>query len=223
MKIKELKNVARNALRNRWGFAVLSTLIIIVISSIPTIVEVLWGGNFLNNEQPSATSQIVSWIFRIALFPIVYGFNITFLDMIRDEQVTLKQLFQGFKENKYFKIIGVYFLTLIYTFLWFIVLIIPGIIKSIAYSQAYFILKDNPEISPNAAIAKSQELMKGYKWKYFLLQLSFIGWGLLATLTVGIGFLWLAPYISASTAAFYQSLIKEDKEEDKGTGSSTQL
>src|SRR5690606_11316295 len=108
---------------------------------------------------------------------------------------------------KYFRIILLGFLIGIFTFLWSLLLVIPGIIKSLSYSQAYFIIKDHPEMSVLDAITESRHRMNGYKWKYFLLNLSFIGWGILSILTLGIGLLWLVPYITASYAAFYNDLI----------------
>lgn len=216
MRIWEIKKEGRKALEGRWGFGILLLIITIVINSIiPNIAEMLFGGGFstfFSQDGPPLIAQLVSWIFMIALFPVIYGNSITFLEMVRDEPVTVKNLFQGFEANRYFKIIGTYLLTGIYTLLWLLLFIIPGFIKSIAYSQAYYILKDNPELSPNAAITRSRQLMNGYKGKYFLLNLSFIGWGILCILTLGIGFLWLAPYITASLAAFYQSLVKASNE-----------
>jgi uncharacterized membrane protein len=93
-------------------------------------------------------------------------------------------------------------------------LIVPGIIKSFSYSQVYFILKDTPTISANEAITQSRKLMFGYKWKYFLLLLSFIGWGILSVITLGIGFIWLVPYMTASLAAFYDQLVKKQNNSD---------
>jgi uncharacterized membrane protein len=90
-------------------------------------------------------------------------------------------------------------------------LIIPGIIKGISYSQTSFILKDNPELSYNAAIERSMAMMEGYKMQYFLLQLSFIGWILLSMLTCGILNLWVLPYVVATDAHFYE-FVKEEYE-----------
>lgn len=75
------------------------------------------------------------------------------------------------------------------------------------------LLKDHPEYSVFEAITESRRRMKGYKGKYFLLNLSFIGWGILCLFTLGIGFLWLAPYIYTSNATFYQNLIADNEKE----------
>ena len=99
----------------------------------------------------------------------------------------------------------------IYTTLWALLLIVPGIIKAISYSQTNFILKDQPELKYNAAIERSMAMMKGHKMEYFLLNLSFIGWILLGILTFGIGMLWVSPYMITTQAHFYD-YVKEDYE-----------
>ncbi|MDR2806022.1 MAG: DUF975 family protein, partial [Dysgonamonadaceae bacterium] len=116
-------------------------------------------------------------------------------------------LFEGFKN--YGKVLGTTLLTTLYIFLWMLLLIIPGIIKSYSYAMTPYLLRDNPELGADELICKSMEMMKGHKKKLFLLDLSFIGWGLLCIYTLGSGFLWLAPYISSSHAAFYEDLRAE--------------
>ena len=98
----------------------------------------------------------------------------------------------------------------IFTFLWSLLLVIPGIIKSYSYSMAGFIMSENPEMSAKEAMEVSMRMMKGNKWRLFCLQLSFIGWGILCVFTVGIGYLWLNPYMNAATAAFYDEISRNE-------------
>jgi uncharacterized membrane protein len=72
--------------------------------------------------------------------------------------------------------------------------------------MTFFILRDNPEIGAMEAIDASKQMMLGNKWKYFCLQCRFLGWALLCVPTLGIGCLWLWPYILASNAKFYEDL-----------------
>lgn len=106
-----------------------------------------------------------------------------------------------------------YMLISIFTFLWTLLLIVPGIIKDLAYSQTYYILADaqasGVEMSAMEAIKTSQQLMKGHKWEFFCLQLSFLGWMILAGLTFGIGWLWLGPYMSVTKACYYDYVASE--------------
>ena len=96
-----------------------------------------------------------------------------------------------------------------FTILWSLLLVIPGIIKSYSYAMTSFILKDEPEMKNNAAIEKSMAMMEGNKMKLFMLDLSFIGWAILCIFTLGIGLLFLQPYVAISRAAFYEDLKTE--------------
>lgn len=101
------------------------------------------------------------------------------------------------------------FLMTLFTSLWSLLLIVPGLIKYYAYALTPYILIDNPELSANQAINLSQEMMKGHKFDLFFLHLSFIGWIFLSIFTLGIGLLWLMPYMMTAQAAFYQDVKKE--------------
>jgi len=105
------------------------------------------------------------------------------------------------------KILLAVFLTL-----WYLLLIVPGIIMTYAYSQAYYILEEHPEMSPIDAIKASRALMKGHKWELFCLQISFIGWAILSAMTLGIGGLFLNPYMLAAEYAFYDNIAHNNKE-----------
>ena len=87
-----------------------------------------------------------------------------------------------------------------------LVFIIPGIIKAFAYSMTFYIMVDDKEIGANDAIEKSQKMMYGNKWKLFRLELRFFGWALLCILTLGIGFIWLIPYMQVTMVKFYDDI-----------------
>ena len=88
----------------------------------------------------------------------------------------------------------------------YLLFVVPGILATYSYAMTKFILAENPELSASEVMARSKELMAGNRWRLFCLQLSFIGWDILASLTFGIGQLWLTPYRQAATAAFYREL-----------------
>jgi len=94
----------------------------------------------------------------------------------------------------------------IYTFLWALLFVIPGIVKAYSYAMTPFILVEHPEMTANEAITASKELMNGHKGELFWLDLTFIGWNLLCALTLGIGVFFLNPYTNAAHAAFYRDL-----------------
>lgn len=95
----------------------------------------------------------------------------------------------------------------LFTALWSLLFVIPGIIKSLSYAMAPFLMAEDTTLSARAAIQLSQEKMKGHKWELFCLGFSFIGWNLLSALTLGIGSIFLNPYINAAYAAFYRDKI----------------
>jgi uncharacterized membrane protein len=101
------------------------------------------------------------------------------------------------------------FLVGLFTFLWSLLLFVPGIIMGCAYSQAMYILADDPGIGPMEAIRRSKEMMEGHKMEYFVLCLSFYGWALLGAFTLGILYIWLIPYMQATMANYYRSLKGE--------------
>ena len=127
-----------------------------------------------------------------------------FLNKARGQSAEIENLFDGFK--LFIKSFLLCLLEFIFITLWTLLFIVPGIIKSFSYSMAYYILKDNPDIGANEAITRSRKMMAGHKGKLFGLYLSFIGWCLLCCLSLGIGFLWLSPYINLSVANFYEDL-----------------
>jgi len=102
--------------------------------------------------------------------------------------------------------ISIALLTGLFTLLWPLLFIIPGIIDSISYTLVYMIKLDNPEMSTMEVITKSKEMMNGHKMDYFVLVLSFFGWAILGILTLGILYLWLTLYMNVTFANFYNSL-----------------
>ncbi len=121
------------------------------------------------------------------------------------------EAFHGF--NYFGTSLAAYLLMGIYIWLWSLLLIIPGIVFAIAYSQTFYILNDNPGMSAPDAIRESRQMMKGAKAKYFWLMLSFIGWYLLSMISFGIAWLWAGPYIRAAQAKFYDNLKANYKED----------
>lgn len=141
--------------------------------------------------------------------PMTFALDVAFLTASRQKAVPkVESLFTIYRDN-FKKAFLVPFLTVLFTYLWTLLFIIPGIIMAYAYSMAIFVANDNPELTPMEAIKKSKELMRGHKWDLFVLDLSFIGWILLCCLTCGIGFIFLAPYIEMAHAEFYRELTEK--------------
>ena len=184
---KELMAEARESLSGNWGLAIATFLVYGIIISIFQVI-------------PTVGPVLVLFIAG----PMLVGISMFSLSLSRGENARLEQIFEGFKN--YGTVLGAYLLMVVLILLWMLLLIIPGIIAAIAYSQTFYILAEDDAISSMDALKKSKEMMDGYKWKYFCLGLRFIGWALLCILTLGIGFLWLSPYIQISYAKFYEDI-----------------
>ena len=103
------------------------------------------------------------------------------------------------------------FLRGLYSFLWGLLFVIPGIVKSYSYAMAPFIMADYPNLTASEAIQASKDMMDGRKWDLFVLRLTFIGWDIAAALTMNIGHLVLNPYKNAAEAAFYREIRKQPR------------
>ncbi len=180
----EIRSDAREQLGGNWGRAILACLIYSIIlsaaSGIAGIGNLIIGG------------------------PLELGLASYFLMLKRQNSAQIEDLFQGFK--RFESALVLYIVRSIFIVLWSLLLIIPGMIAALRYSMAIYILHDNPELTGMDALHRSKEMMDGFKGKLFGLYLSFIGWAILCLFTLGIGFLWLFPYIRASEANFYEDL-----------------
>ena len=213
----ELRAQARERLEGKWGTFVLMTFLFYVIQAllqIPGSVGDLFKVLSPENVLASLSFSNISNILSLLALPLSWGLTVSLLRNHREESVDLENLFDGFRKGRYTRVFCALFLVQLFTFLWALLLIIPGIIKAFSYALTPYILLDEPELTAKQAIARSCEIMQGRRWKLFCLYLSFIGWGILCLLTFGIGFLWLAPYMNASIAAFYEDARAEYEAEN---------
>lgn len=191
----DYKNQALDVLRGRWGSAVVAVLIsACIVGWIPMILMY----------------NVSVWLGRIcylAMMPMLFGEMVYFLYVARHQDANWERLFDGFRNYK--NVFLTILLQGIYASLWSLLLIVPGIVKMYSYSMTFYVMRDNPELSKNAAIERSMAMMEGHKLDLFLLDLSMIGWVILSILTMGVGFFFLAPYIFTAHACFYDDLRSE--------------
>lgn len=186
-----LKAKAKVLLKGKWNKCALLGLIFICIS----------GGI-------SSIPQIGGLLSFIITGPLTLGLASIFLKISNNQDFNFEELFSGF--NDFIRTFLAYLILVIFIILWTLLLIVPGIIAAISYSLTFYILAEDPNISANDARKKSKELMMGHKGELFGIGLSFIGWALLCIPTLGIGFLWLFPYINTTMALFYKK-VKNSK------------
>jgi uncharacterized membrane protein len=192
----DYRHEAWKKLSGNWTTAVVSYLIVSVLMSVASYVLVgslLFGG------------------------VLSIGMNIVLLGISRNGSSNFENLFDGFRNGLGNNIVAS-ILVQVFTFLWSLLFIIPGIVKSYSYSMTYFILADNPDMAPTDAIKASREMMDGKKWRLFCLDLSFIGWYLLSILTLGILALWISPYNMMARAEFYESIKPQTAQDDTFVG-----
>lgn len=214
---QELKNCALAALKGNWAPAVLGAIFFIFASSLITSPGycanmAAFGMPLFDTISPKLLKIFSNSSFLLnffLLYPLTLGYSVAHKDLLQngDAAVTRNTLRNAFSD--YVRNAVSMFLVYLFTILWTLLFIVPGIIKGLAYSLTPFIVKDNPELSPNEAINLSMKMMKGHKFDLFYLYLSFIGWILLAMLTLGVGLLWVIPYLETTLAAFYQD-VKND-------------
>lgn len=190
---KDYRKLAWGKLSENWGTAIVVFLLNALIVGIASSTAV--GG------------LLLSGILGVGLASF-------YLSLMRSQPFKIETMFDGFRENVVGNLLaGV--LVYLFTFLWSLLFVIPGLVKSYSYSMTFYILKDHPEMSATDAITESRKMMNGNKWRLFCLDLSFIGWYLLSILTLGILALWISPYNMMARAEFYESLKPQPAVEDE--------
>lgn len=227
---RELKNEAKAVLKDRWGS-------MIALHTVP-IVSAIFGAGYsmvdsinqskITVEVDDATvlssipwgailvSIAIAIIISIVITIVTSGVSWTVLDLIRGDRSEIEPLqdnLRAFKMGAAGIVILIAILTNIFVGLWYLLLVIPGVIKIYAYSQSYLTYYDaktrGEDLTALQAITASRNVMKGHKFDLFVLGVSFIGWYLLAGMTFGIGLIWLIPYVNTTKAAFYNEISKE--------------
>lgn len=231
----DFRYIAREALRGRWGIAVIAGLIASLLGAVGS------GGPELNIELNDghlqaglsvAGQNIITtdglhghWGFfagmtaYILIFAVVMGVVLFILGSVievgyakfsldladRRSNAEIGTMFGYF--NFWKTAAAARLLRSVYILLWSLLFIIPGIMAAYSYSMTGYILAENPNMTASEAIERSKQMMYGNRWRLFCLQISFIGWSLLSSLlTFGIGDLWLTPYRQTAQAVFYREV-----------------
>jgi len=190
----EIRALARKQLKGNWLNPILASL-----SALGVAIVALIG--------LAITPLAYIAILIGCMPPIAFGIIMFYLNFVRGNNPAPTDVTKGFES--WGKSIIALLLVGLYTALWSMLFYIPGIVKSFSYSMTLYILNDNPDMTASEAIFQSQKMMFGHKSQLFWLSLSFIGWYILASFTLGIGFIWLIPYMGISVTNFYESLKQE--------------
>lgn len=234
MRAFDFRFAARKALAGKWPLAILTGLIALMLNGISNGTPE-FKVNFNTHHGATATvngidlgllgehglsfgaGALFAWLTSIAFFAlllsivwyilgsvIALGYARFNLDLAAGGDARMESLFSYFS---WFKtaVCARLWVTL-FTLLWSLLFIIPGIIAGYSYAMTPYILAEHPDLPAREAVAQSKAMMAGNRWRLFCLELSFIGWDILCLFTLGIGHLVLTPYKQAATAVFYQEL-----------------
>lgn len=196
MGIKEIKQWAKEKVKGKR----LTILVVLIILSA-------LSGYSVVNDKDGLLSSLLSIAMSLLLFIVTVGYTKFMLNFINDKEYSLDQLWSYFGDWKNLATVWIHETIMI--FLYFLLLIVPGIIKTISYSLVPYILVDDPNMSSGDVLDLSTKMMNGHKMDYFKLELSFIGWHLLAVLTLGILEIWIAPYQATAMTKFLSEVKSE--------------
>lgn len=230
----ELKQRAK-AVLSRFGYwtPFLATILCGLLMTNPSNILSVMSKNggfesLFENEEFAYYFSIVFLLFVVFSFffnifvgyPVLVGMNRFFMEN-RVSGSKVDRLFWVFKSGKYLNVVKIMFLMNLKIFLWSLLFIIPGIIKSYQYYMVPYILAENPGMDSERAFEISKEMTDGEKFDIFWLGLSFFGWILLGTFACGIGVLFVEPYIQTTFAELYQ--VMRDKVHNSGFSDFTEL
>lgn len=181
----ELKEQAKQQMSGKTGGIILAYFVMMVVAGAAGAIPV------------------VGYIAPIIVSPVLnIGWTKICLNLTYGDEPNISTLFEGFGKDLG-RILGTFWLVSLFTFLWSLLFIVPGIVMGYAYSQAIRIMIENPEMSPMDCIRASKEMMMGRKMDLFMLHLSFILWILLMIVTCGLAALYVGPYMSVTETNFY--------------------
>lgn len=166
----------------------------------------------LGNPKILMALQIFNFVFLAIAAVSIYYLTI---GIIKGKYVTVFEAFLYPVRKRFIRNIFLHFLVTFFTFLWSLLFIIPGIMKAYSYSMSYYILSKNPNISAADAFDESQVIMRGNRWKLFVLDLSYIGWYFLVVITFGFLLFWVVPRHATATTLFYENLYNEKYKSEK--------
>lgn len=216
---KEIKSKAKEfAFKNKWkiwkplliivGISAVVGIVLEILGYGPKTVQVGFNQNsfIFYKTQTNPTYDVVESILGIALLPLIIGVMYYIMNLIKGKELDIKEVFSKYK---YF--LPIFIVTLLcglFTALWTVLLIIPGIIYAIKIAMVPYLMAE--EVNENTKFKeitlKSKKMMEGHKWEYVVFNLSFIGWILLSFVTFGIALIWVIPYIQTANIMYYEKL-----------------
>ena len=188
---------------------------IFTLLAIALIIGLITGATGFFGPIGTIASILITGAFTYAQAYIYLGITKT------SRMPKIEDAFVGFMGDNFLRTLVAYLRYAIFTFLWSLLFVIPGIIKSIAYSQMFYLMADDEDLDPGDAQKESMELMEGHKWEFFVLCLSFFPWYLLCIITFGIASIYVSPYIQTTLAEYHVRLVNGGKSQKKSADKAT--
>lgn len=211
----DAKSNARKNIKGNWTYLFFTVFLMALVSGLISGILTAINGAIDNKIAKaifSVFSFAVSVVVYLAMMPLDIALSGKCLAVSRGGKTSDVDLFCYYKEKDYSEKIKASLFITLYVAIGCVLFLIPGIILALRYSVIGFVFADNPKIGYREALDKCKEITDGYKWELFVFFLSFIGWHLLACLTVGILEIWIIPYQSVAFASWYD-IINPKKEE----------
>lgn len=195
---QQMKAMAKAQLGNQiFGNTWLIAVVVVVIQT---------AISYLVNAVPGI-GQIASLLLA---GPVSFGVVAMFLKQTRTgEKMDIGDIFNGFRDD-FSNTFLIGLMTFVFTFLWSLLFVIPGIVKSYSYSMAMYVKVDHPDYDWKQCIDESQRMMQGHKGELFVLDLSFLGWMIIGACCCGVGTLWVNAYMAAAHSQFYENLRRTE-------------
>ena len=188
----EIKEFAWNAMSGRWLYGAMTLILFLAVVMVLSIPQFFMEEDSVLYNAWEIFCTPFTWVLWIGLVAC-------YLDLASKVQPSYARLFLGYHRSTE---IAQYIMLV----LWFLLLIVPGIMKAYSYTMTELILVEHPEYSPLQAITASKEMMYGHRWEFFCLQARFWAWWLLVSFTFGIAALWVYPYYMTAKSKFYLEL-----------------
>lgn len=213
----EYKTKAMDLLREKYTNPIVISLIFAVVTAILASIQRSFSAKYDYSTMTIVDpgNPLLSFLMGVIIFIvgsfIAYSMYKMTIAIVHEESYTIEEVcLAGVKEEPARNIL-LQFLVALFTFLWTLLFIIPGIVKSYAYSMSFYIANKEPTIDASAALDKSKDYTDGYKLDLFLLDLSYLGWYILSFFTLGILALWIAPRHYTARTLYFEEIYNKSR------------
>jgi uncharacterized membrane protein len=230
----EIKDEAQKRLSGKWGSWAKTLLVYLVVIGIISLIVTFIQGNILQrtmsftsygyngpgfNHPPVTAGSFFLKLIRFILYLVLLVIGIVIrplfmflaVDTIEGKKLNARKTAEKLFKNELGRVVWANVVVAVFTFLWSLLLVIPGIIKGASYAMTNFLLKKHPELTAFEAIHLSKKMMYGYKFEYIIFELSYFWWYLVTAITNGLAGAYVIPYTNVGKALFFEKVYNAKK------------